>query len=139
MELMTEQNKAIVRRFNKEFLEKGDLNSFHELVAANVINHAAPAGTPSGPDSMIHFIINILRAGFPDLKVEILEQVAERDFVTSRKKIHATHIGNIMDIAPSNKKVVIDVIDIIRLKDGKYAEHWGMSNFTDVIAQISKN
>ncbi len=25
------QNKAAVRRFNKEFIEKGDLNSFTEL------------------------------------------------------------------------------------------------------------
>jgi hypothetical protein len=32
---------------------------------------------------------------------------------------------------------VINVIDMIRLKQGKYIEHWGMSNLAEVIAQLS--
>ena len=79
-----------------------------------------------------------MRTGFPDIKVEILEQVAERDLVTTRKKITATHTGEIFGIPPSHKKVEINVIDIIKLKDGKYMEHWGQSNFSEVIAEISK-
>jgi predicted ester cyclase len=113
------------------------MTSFKELVADNVVNHSAPPGMPNGPESMVYFIQNILRTGFPDLKVEILEQVAEKDLVTTRKKITATHTGSIMSIPASNKKVVINVIDIIRIQDGKYAEHWGVSNFSDVIAEIS--
>ena len=137
MTLTTEQNKAIVVRFNKEFIEQGNMNSFQELVSNDVVNHSAPPGRSTGADGMIYFLQNVLRAGFPDIKVEILEQVAERDLVTSRKKITATHKGEIMGIPPSNKKVVINVIDIIRLKDGKYIEHWGQSNFAEVIAEIS--
>jgi predicted ester cyclase len=113
------------------------MSSFKELVADNVVNHSAPPGTLNGPDSMVYFIQGILRTGFPDLKVEILEQVAERDLVTTRKKIIATHTGTIMGIPPSHKKVVINVIDIIRLENNKYAEHWGVSNFSDVIAEIT--
>jgi predicted ester cyclase len=137
MQLTTEQNKSIVLRFNKEVIEQANLKSFEELVSENVCNHSAPEGSSKGPDGMKHFLINILKAGFPDLKVEILEQVAERDLVTTRKKILATHTGEIMGIPASNKKVEINIIDIIRLEDGKYAEHWGISNFSDVIAQIS--
>jgi len=42
-----------------------------------------------------------------------------------------------MGIPASNKKVAIHVIDIIRLKNGKYAEHWGMSNLSDIVTEIS--
>ena len=137
MNFTTEQNKAIVVRFNKEFIEEGNTNSFHELIADDVINHSAPPGSSTGPDGMMYFLQHILRAGFSNLKVEILEQVAERDLVTSRKKITGIHTGEIMGIPVSNKNILINVIDIIRLKNGKYAEHWGVSDFSDVIAEIS--
>ena len=137
MQSATEQNKRAVIRFNKEYIERGSRKSFEELVAHDVINHSAPPGSSKGPDGMIFFLENILRTGFPDLTVEILEQVAEGDLVTTRKAIHATHAGHFMGVPPTGKKVVIKVIDMIRLKDGKYVEHWGLSNIPEVIAQLS--
>lgn len=131
------QNKATVIRFNKEVIEQGNSDTFKALVDDEVINHSAPRGTPNGPESMSYFIFEILRKGFPDIKVEILDQVAEADKVTSRKVFHATHTGEFMGIAPTNKKVSIYVIDIIRLKNGKYTEHWGMSNISEILQQLS--
>jgi steroid delta-isomerase-like uncharacterized protein len=139
MQTSIEQNKKAVLRFNKEFIEQGRLDSFHELVAADVINHSAPAGSSKGQDGMLYFLQDILRKGFPDMKVEIFDQVAENDRVTTRKAIHATHLGEFMGIPASNKKVVINVIDIIRLRDGKYVEHWGMSNLPEIMSQLSNN
>ncbi|GHN01625.1 hypothetical protein WSM22_31140 [Cytophagales bacterium WSM2-2] len=139
MQTSIEKNKAAVLRFNKEFIESGNMNSFKELIAEDVVNHSAPPGTPNGPDSMLYFLQNILRKGFPDMKVEILDQVGEGDRVTTRKAIYATHSGEFMGIPASNKKVVIHVIDIVRLRDGKYVEHWGMSNLADIVTQISAN
>ena len=137
MQSTTEQNKETVVRFNKECVEQGNLNSFKELLADDVINYSAPAGMPKGPESFYYFLNEILRKGFPDLKVEILDQIAEGDKVTTRKAIKATHTGELMGIPPSNKAVEINVIDIIRLKDGKYVEHWGMSNLADIVKEIS--
>jgi len=137
MNLTMEGNKQIVRRFNYEFVEHGDMNSFNELVADNVYNHSAPAASSTGPDGMIYFINVVLRSAFPDLKVEILDQIAEGDRVVTRKILHATHSGDFMGIAPSNKKVSIHVIDIIRLSDGRYVEHWGMSNLADIVKELS--
>jgi steroid delta-isomerase-like uncharacterized protein len=132
----TEKNKALVTRFNKEFIEQGDMESFKELVAEDVVNHSAPPGTPAGPESMIYFIMEVLRKGFPKIKVEIFDQIAEGDRVTTRKALHAVHEGEFMGIPATNKKVIINVIDIIRLRDGKYVEHWGVSNLADVVAEI---
>lgn len=138
MQSVTEQNKQTVIRFNKEFIELGNMQSFKELVADNVINHAAPAGAPNGPESMVYFIIEILRKGFSNINVEILDQVAEADKVTTRKAIHAKHTGEFLGIAASGKEVTLKVIDIIRLENGKYAEHWGMSNIPDVLQKLAQ-
>ena len=137
MQFTTEQNKQIVIRFNKEYIERGNSKSFEELVAKDVVNHSAPPGTSKGADGMIHFLQEVLRTGFPDLTVEILDQVAEGDLVTTRKVIYATHSGDFMGIPPTGKKVIINVIDMIRLRQGKYVEHWGMSNIPEVRAQLS--
>lgn len=136
MSYSAEQNKAVVVRFNKECIEQGNIESFKELLADDVVNYSAPDGVSNGADSFRYFLIEVLRKGFSNLKVEILDQVAENDLVTTRKRILATHTGEIFGIPASNKNVEIRVIDIIRLKDGKYAEHWGQSNFSDVIAQL---
>jgi steroid delta-isomerase-like uncharacterized protein len=138
MQTTTEQNKAAVLRFNNEFIGQGNMQSFKELVADDAVNHSAP-GPSKGPESFVYFIIEVLRKGFPDIAVEILDQVCEGDKVTTRKVLRGTHKGDFMGIPPSNKKVVIQVMDIIRLRDGKYVEHWGMSNLSDVIKEISTN
>jgi predicted ester cyclase len=134
----TASNKEIVTRFNKECIEGGRQQSFEQLLAGNVINHSAPPGIPNGPESFHFFLNEILRKGFPDLQVQIEEQIAERDLVATRKKITATHTGEIFGIPPTNRKVEINIIDIIRLKDGQYAEHWGQSNFHEVLAGLSQ-
>lgn len=132
----TEQNKAIVRRFNKECLELGIPASFEELLAHDVINHSAQPGRPNGKESFSFFLNEVLRKGFPDLTVEILDQIAEEDLVTTRKKIRGTHMGEILGHAPTRRPVEINVIDIIRLKDGKYQEHWGQTDFFEVLRQL---
>lgn len=137
MNMTTEQNKAIVTRFNKEVIEQGNMDSFQQLVADDMYNHAAPPGMPTGPDGMIYFFREILKKGFPDLTVKVLHQIAEGDYVTSRKEFHATHTGVFGGIPASNKKVVIEVIEVIKLRDGKYVEHWGISNLHEVMKTIS--
>lgn len=137
MPTITELNKSVVQRFNKECVEQGDLGAFKALLAGDVVNHSAPPGMPRGYESFTHFLNDVLRKGFPDLRVEILDQVAENDLVATRKRIMGRHTGEIFGIPPSNKEVVIHIIDIIRLEDGRYAEHWGQSNFADVLKEIS--
>ena len=137
MSYTTEQNKQIVARFNNECIEQGIPGSFEELLSDKVINHSVPAGMPNGKESFYFFLNEILRSGFSKLKVEILEQIAEGDLVTTRKKINAIHTGEIFGIRASNKEVEINIIDIIRLREGKYVEHWGQSNFEQVLKEIS--
>jgi steroid delta-isomerase-like uncharacterized protein len=133
-----QQNKAVVVRFNKEFIEQGKMGVFRDLVADDLVNHSAMPGMPNGPESMIAFLHGVLRKGFPDLKVEILDQVAENDKVSTRKEFKATHLGEFMGIPATGKQVTIKVTDIIKLRNGKYIEHWGLSNLAEVLQQLGE-
>lgn len=131
-----EQNKQAVIRFNKEVIENGNLEAFKSLVTPDFINRTAPEGAPNNSDSLWYFFNSMLRPAFPDLKVIIHQQIAEGDLVTSIKSITGTHTGELMGIAATQQKISIEVIDVIKLKDGKYDEHWGQNTFADVIAKL---
>lgn len=132
-----EQNKAAVRRFNKEFIEKGDLDSFTEIIDTSFINHTAPPGVPKGPEGVLFFFNQFLKPAFPDLVVSINEQVAEEDKVTTYKTFIATHRGEFFGIPASGRKVFIEVMDVIRLKDGKFIDHWNVVDWQSVMQQIT--
>jgi predicted ester cyclase len=138
MESQLEKNKTVVRRFNKEFIEEGNLDSFKELMDEHFINRTAMAGVNNGPEGMIHVLNNVLRSAFPDMTVTIYDQVAEGELVTTRKAIMGTHTGTFMGVAPTGRNVTIDVIDIVRVRDGKYFEHWGINTLPVVAAQLAK-
>ena len=78
-----------------------------------------------------------LKPAFPDLKVEIHEMLAEGDKVTTRKSFYATHKGEFFGVQPTNKSVVMEVIDIIQLRDGKYIGHWGILDLHSLMAQLT--
>jgi predicted ester cyclase len=134
----TEENKRVVIRFNKEVLEQGDRKSFDEIMHKDFINRTAPSNA-SDSTGLWNTLTTVLHAGFSDLKVDILDQVAEGDKVTSRKTITGTHSGTLMGVTPTNKRVVIDVIDIVHVKDGKYFEHWGINTLPVVINELRKS
>lgn len=135
--MSTEKNKILVSRVNKEFIEGGNLDTFNEIFAEDFVNHTAPPGAPKNRDGVIYFFNHLLKPAFPDLKVEIHDMVAEGEKVTTRKSFHATHSGEFFGIKPTGKKVVMEVIDIIELQNGKYTGHWGILDLYSLMTQLT--
>ena len=65
-----------------------------------------------------------LWAAFPDLQATIHDQVAEGDKVVTRKKLSGTHDGPFMGLRPTGNRVSFEVIEILRLAEGKVLERW---------------
>jgi len=138
MENNLEKIKTIVRRFNKEVIEQGNTESFEALMDKDFINHSAPESTNNGPEGMIYTFNNILRPAISNIQVIIYDQLAEGDVVTTRKVITGTHTGVFFGIEPSGKSISIDVIDIVRIRNGKYFEHWGINTLPTVLSLLEK-
>ncbi|WP_207536175.1 ester cyclase [Desertivirga arenae] len=132
-----EDNKAIVRRFNQEVIASWNEDSFNVLMNENFVNHSAPEGMDNGPQGMRYFFNEILRPAISDIKVTVHKQLAEGDWVTTRKTISGTHTGPLLNIPATGRLVSINVIDIVRLKDGKYLEHWGLTTLPELLAGLS--
>ena len=130
-------NKQAVLRFNNEVIGNGNYDAFMQLVDADFVNRTAPASA-NDSKALWNTFANVLRPAFRDLTVEVFDQIAEGDKVTTRKAITGTHTGTLMGIAPTNKRIRIDVIDIVRLHNGKYKEHWGLNNLSSVVEELRK-
>jgi len=135
---MSADNKEVVRRFNIEVIQNGNEAEFHALMAPDFVNHSVPPGMPNGPESMWNTFQNVLRPALSDLKVTIHDQIAEGGKVTTRKTIGGVHSGTLMGIPATGRDVAISVIDIVRVEDGRYAEHWGLNTLSNVLAALSK-
>jgi steroid delta-isomerase-like uncharacterized protein len=135
--MTTQFNKEQVRRMNKEFIEGGNMDSLNEIIADDFVNYTAPPGAPKNRDGVVYFFNHFLRPSFPDLTVEIHDMTAEDDKVTTRKSFHATHKGDFLGMPATNKRVVMDVIDIIQLRDGKFISHWGILDMQGLMAQLA--
>ncbi|MGA3683810.1 ester cyclase, partial [Pseudomonas graminis] len=79
---------------------------------------------------------NVLHPGLSALQVEVLDQVAEDDKVTTRKRITGCHCGALLGIPATGRAVSIDVIDIVRVRDGQYVEHWGINSLPSLLAAL---
>ncbi len=135
--MSAEANKNVVRRFNKEVIEEGSRAAFRELMDDAFINRSAPPGALNGPESMWNTFESVLRPALSGLQVVIHEQLCDGDRVVTRKTITGTHTGPLMGRAATGKPVSIDVIDIVRVQDGRCVEHWGINTLQSVLAQLS--
>jgi len=134
---MSIDRKEVVRRFNIEVIQNGSETTFHALIAPHFVNHAAPPGVPNGPESMWHTFHNVLRPALSNMAVTIHDQIAEDDKVTTRKTISGVHTGTLMGVPATGRIVSISVIDIVRVEDGRYVEHWGVNTLPSVLAALS--
>jgi predicted ester cyclase/SAM-dependent methyltransferase len=135
---MSEENKALVRRFVDEFQTAGKAEVANELAAADLIHHSGPAWTRAdtvGPHGAKQ-VIATLRAAFPDLHAVIHDQIAEGDKVVTRKTFHGTHRGQFRGVSPTGKPVSINIIDIVRIAGGQMAEHWSAIDWMGLMQQL---
>src|SRR5881397_2461806 len=75
-----ERNKAIVRRIFDEIFNQGKLEVADELLTPNTEVHV-PFDHPGSGPAALKKIVASLRAGFPDIHLEIDDLVGEADKV----------------------------------------------------------
>ncbi|MEA2357743.1 MAG: hypothetical protein QOI62_1003 [Solirubrobacteraceae bacterium] len=133
-----QRNKALVRRFVEEYQSGADEQAFDELMHPEFVDHSLPPGLAAGPRG-VRQQFDQLRATFDGLHAEILEQVAEDDLVVTRKVLRGAHRGEFMGIAPTGRQVELLVIDIVRLRDDRIAEHWNVVDLLGVLMALGAN
>jgi predicted ester cyclase len=120
---MDTPNKLLVRRYLEEVVNTGNIERVAEFIVSHDIDTAKQH-------------IRGVRATYPDLHVTVVCQIAEGELVASRVVGRGTHKGEWRGIRPTDKRIVIDAVNIDRVVDGKIAEHWGVANDFEALFKL---
>jgi steroid delta-isomerase-like uncharacterized protein len=128
-----EENKAVVRRYFAA-LDNQDLETVGDLL---------------GPDYRLYFdgnpvmdreagigFFGAFLTAFPDIRHRVEDQLADGDRVASRIVVSGTHQHEMMGMPATGKPISIGAINIVRLADGKIAEHWVNSDALGMLGQL---
>jgi len=108
-------------------------NLVDQIVAEDYINHNAFVA--DGREANRAFWTAFF-AALPDLTVTMEDFVASGDRVVGRFIYRGTHAGDLMGVPASNNRVEMRTIDIWRVEDGLFVEHWDELNALEVFQQI---
>jgi steroid delta-isomerase-like uncharacterized protein len=134
--MSTEQNKALTRQMVEEIFNQGNFSRVDEFLAPDFVEHEElPPGIPAGREG-VKELTAVLRSTFPDFKATIDDIVAEGDKVVIRMTWTGTQKGEFMGVPPTGKSVSFSVIDVIRIADGKFVEHWGLMDSMGLMQQL---
>jgi predicted ester cyclase len=70
------------------------------------------------------------------MKLPFFDFVAEGDKVLVRLKVQATHTGPFGDLAATQRKIDIDVMDLFQIQDGVLVGHWALLDNMNMNKQL---
>jgi predicted ester cyclase len=116
--------KALVRRLVDEVVNNGDFDALDELYTP-VLAHAALRW------------IRPLRDAFPDVRMEIVQLVAEGDTVVARFRCSGTQLGAWRSHAPTGRRFNnIDEVYFFTITDGRISAAWGLEDTARRLHQL---
>jgi predicted ester cyclase len=135
---MSEENKALVRRWVEEVWNKGRADAIDELFDEYGIAHGLsddPLNPLRGPSDFKPFH-TLFREAFPNMIVVVEDMVAEGDKVAARCSVRGRHEGDFLERAATQAPVEFTGITIVRVENGKIVEAWNNFDFMTMHKQI---
>jgi predicted ester cyclase len=77
------------------------------------------------------------RTAFPDQRVAVDDLLAESDRVAVRFTLRGTHLGELLDLAPTGRRVTVPGVAIYRIAGGRIAEGWVGFDALGLLEQLS--
>lgn len=118
-----------------ELVNDRAIERFDELLVPGYVNHNpyVEQGLAGAQAFFAHFLQAV-----PDLHVTADAVFAAEDgrYAIGRYNYAGTHLGPFLGRPPSGKPLTMRSIDIWRVQDGRFAEHWDELNTLDVFVQI---
>jgi steroid delta-isomerase-like uncharacterized protein len=128
---------GLIKRFYTEIIEGGNLSLIDELATDDYVDHEeALPGQPPGKDGVRYFV-NAIRTAFPDIRVKSIEaSLADGNLEACHVILTGTNSGEMAGMPATGKSVEFGTTDIIRVEDGKVAEHWGTTDNLGIMQQL---
>lgn len=128
-----EANIAATRRLIDEGFTQGRLEVCDELFAIDSAEHQR--GLKPGPDGARE-TIRTLHDWFDDFELRIEDVAATDDTVWIRNLATGVNTGSVFGRPPTGKRFEITVFDVLRFREGRIVDHWGVPDQLGLLVQL---
>jgi predicted ester cyclase len=125
--------KAIVRDYLDQVWNKGNRSIIDTYIAVGYKQHAR--GTPPGRDGVKSFFA-MIDSAFAGATYEFADLIADGDKVAWRWTLRAKHTGPFQGLPATGRPVAITGMSMVRVANGKLAEHWGEQDMLGLLQQL---
>ena len=131
---MASGNKEIVRRALEDSWQ--DPGVFDELISSDYVGYDPALPEPiRGPQGAKNNFKQYSDA-FEGAHITVKDQIAEGDAVATRWEGRGRHTGELMGVPPTGKEIVVEGLNLTRLRDGKIVEEWSNWDTIGMLQQI---
>jgi predicted ester cyclase len=113
-----DKNKQIIQNFIQVVWNGRDLSALKDFWAEDCVNHAMPGADNCGLNALRIYhdsFFDAFFSAFPDIQIEIMQQVAEGDRIATYITSQGTHSGTFYGALPTGKTISTSVIRIDRV------------------------
>ena len=132
---MSAANKELARLLLEEDISRGDEAVAERIIHPDFVDHTNPPGMQHGLAGH-KAIVALFRAAFPDRWWQIEDLIAGGDRVVARTTMTGTHRGDFFGIPAAGRPVTLTGVHIMRVADGRIAEHWGNNDDLGLLRQL---
>jgi steroid delta-isomerase-like uncharacterized protein len=116
---MSEQENIRLAEQQIALLNARDLDRYLQRIDESYVGESEITPEPIRGPAGVRRMLDMVFAAFPDVRLEPEEIIATGNHVVSRLRITATHQGNYLGVAPTNRKVSWRACNVVELRDGK--------------------
>ena len=120
-------NKDIIRRYTEQIENTGDVSGIKKFISEEYTEFYEGERYPIGIQGAIDHVLGVRRV-FPDLKINIENQVAEGEWVVTVYTATGTFTEEWLGMKPTGKLTVFRGVNVDRIRNGKIIEHGGAAN-----------
>lgn len=118
-------------------IETGDSAALDSLIANDAVDHSGPNGTDvKGTDSVKDMLADI-HNHLKDGKFEVIESATNGDYIFTLARVTGTTADSTWGMPPGTKMDEKGV-DVVKIKDGKMAEHWGFVDAAQMMKRMNE-
>ena len=111
-----------------------DLDTYRQLYHPDAVIYGlapVPLDIPAALDGYKAFF-----AGFPDLKLEVVDTIIEDENIAVRIVVQGTHLNTFQGIPATGKKINVSAITTLHFRDGRVYERWNQLDQMSMMQQL---
>lgn len=133
---MTRDPESVARTLIEEGFNRGNLAVCDDVVDPSLVEHQDFGPRHAAGVEGVTAVIASLHRAYSDFRLEIEHLSVDGELVWLHMKGSGTNDGSFMGNAPTGRRMQIDVFDLLRIRDGKLVEHWGVPDRLAALFQL---